>query len=243
MISDEQRQSDRIEVLLKEKKDLQATHRLWHKRMRVLVPRYATLTPEQIKMYGTCYSTALTKEDRTEYNQEMVYFWMSPIRQILMYAEGIPIAYPNRMLAIEVYQDIKLHVSNWSKLLTRSLNRRVNAPPVEDFDLMLEFAENLEAYLEYYYHHTRSKEFEPFHKRTMNRFVNTDRYMHREDSTYTKLRNGIYGFTGERVPRKETPVQRVSTNSTNDSQSHYQDQPMLTEADLVGFNVRGGNEG
>lgn len=234
-----ERRLDEMTPAQREKHDLMATYRLWHKRMRVLVPRYATLTPEQIKMYGTCYSDSMPVEDRRAYNNELTYVWMSPIRQLALYMEGIPIAYPNRLLAIEVYKDIKLHVHNWSELLGHSMNRRKKAPPVEDFDNLLEFAENLEVYLEYYYHHVQSKDFEPFHKRTLNRFVNEDKYMHRQDSTYTKLREGIYSFTGDRVARKDGPAfSRPSVQTSNSS--HYQDQPILTEADMQGLDLRGG---
>lgn len=232
-----EREEERKEVREFEKHNLLATHRLWNKRMRVLVPRYATLTPEQTKMYGSCYSTGFTAEERHAYNNELTYVWMSPNRQIELYREGIAIAYPNRMLAIEVYKDIKQHVKNWSDLLGRSLNTRKKAPPAEDFDLMLEFAENLERYLEYYYHNIRSKEFEPFLKRTMNRFINEDRYLHREDSTYSKLRTGIYSFMSERVPRKESV--RIQPFQTESNGSHYQEQPMFNDDDLSGINLRG----
>lgn len=237
MFDQEQRKLDRQTVLDREKKELQATYRLWHKRIRVLVPRYASLTPEQLKYYGTCYSDGLSKEERSQYNSDSVYMWMSPIRQIALYAEGIPISYPNRMIAISIYQDIKQHIQNWNDLISRSLNSRYKAPPVEDFELMLEFAENLEAYLEYYYHHIKTKDFAPFHKRTMNRFVNTDRYAHRADSTYTKLREGVYSFTSNRVPRKESIASKVVVDA---NPSHYQEQPILTSDDLNGLGIRGG---
>lgn len=230
-----EKEKARLEVAERRKNDLMASHRIWHKRIRVLVPRYAALTPTQLQYYGTCYSEGFTKEERNTYNTDVVYMWMSTNRQIELYSEGIPIAYPNRMIAISVYQDIKQHIQNWSELLTRSLNKRTKAPPVEDFDLMLEFAENLEVYLDYYYHHIKSKDFEPFHKRTMNRFVNTDKYTHRGDSTYTKLRTGIYSFLGERTARVETPVARIEAPSDS---SHYQEQPMLTDDDLAGFDPR-----
>lgn len=232
-----EREQERKEVRELEKYNLLATERIWHKRIRVLVPRYAALTPEQIKMYGSCYSTGFTNDERDAYNKELVYVWMSANRQIELYKEGIAIAYPNRMLAIEVYKDIKQHVKNWSDLLGKSLNTRKKAPPVEDFDLMLEFAENLERYLEYYYHNIKSKDFEPFLKRTMNRFVSQDRYLHREDSTYSRLRTGIYSFMSDRVPRKETVRSQPFQVETNTS--HFQDQPMFTDDDLASINVRG----
>ena len=232
-----EREEERKEVRELEERNLRATERIWNKRIRVLVPRYAALTPEQIKMYGSCYSTGFTNDERDAYNKELVYVWMSANRQIELYREGIAIAYPNRMLAIEVYKDIKQHVKNWSELLGKSLNTRKKAPPVEDFDLMLEFAENLERYLEYYYHNIKSKDFEPFLKRTINRFVNQDRYLHREDSTYSKLRTGIYSFMGDRVPRKETVRSQPFQAETNTS--HFQEQPMFTDDDLASINVRG----
>ena len=232
-----EREQERKEVREFEKQNLLASHRIWHKRIRVLVPRYAALSPAQIKMYGSCYSTGLTQEERNQYNNDLTYVWMSPNRQIELYKEGIAIAYPNRMLAIEVYKDIKQHVKNWSDILGRSLNSRKKAPPAEDFDLMLEFAENLERYLEYYYHNIRSKEFEPFLKRTMNRFVNEDRYLHREDSTYSKLRTGIYSFMSDRVPRKESV--RTMPFQSESNYSHYQEQPVFTDDDLTGINIRG----
>ena len=232
-----EREQERKEVRELEERNLRATERIWNKRIRVLVPRYAALTPEQIKMYGSCYSTGFTNDERDAYNKELVYVWMSANRQIELYREGIAIAYPNRMLAIEVYKDIKQHVKNWSELLGKSLNTRKKAPPVEDFDLMLEFAENLERYLEYYYHNIKSKDFEPFLKRTINRFVNQDRYLHREDSTYSRLRIGIYSFMGDRVPRKETVRSQPLQAETNTS--HFQEQPMFTDDDLASINVRG----
>ncbi len=232
-----EREQERKEVREVEKRNLLATERIWHKRIRVLVPRYAALSPEQIKMYGSCYSAGFISNERDAYNKELVYVWMSANRQIELYKEGIAIAYPNRMLAIEVYKDIKQHVKNWSDLLGKSLNTRKKAPPVEDFDLMLEFAENLERYLEYYYHNIKSKDFEPFLKRTMNRFVNQDRYLHRDDSTYSKLRTGIYSFMSDRVPRKETV--RSQPFQAETSNSHFQEQPLFTDDDLAGINVRG----
>lgn len=221
--------------------ELLATKRLWHKRYRIMIPRYAALTPEQLEMYGTCYNSGMTKDERTSYNKDLTLTWMSPIRQIALYSEGIPIAYPNRMKAIEIYKDIQLHVSNWKDLLGRSLNRRIVAPPMEDFDLMLEFAENLEAYLEYYYHHLQTNQsMEPFHKRTLNTFVNSDRYMHRGDSTYSRLRTGIYSFMGERRARTETPIQHLSPVQGNE-QEHYQNLPEISEDEFgsVMASIRG----
>ena len=71
----------------------------------------------------------------------------------------------------------------------------------------------------------------------MNRFVNEDRYLHREDSTYSKLRTGIYSFMSDRVPRKESV--RTMPFQSESSYSHYQEQPVFTDDDLAGINIRG----
>lgn len=220
-------------------KELEATYRIWHRRIRVLLPRYATLTPAQLKMYGTAYNTGMTQDERDTSNREMTSMHMSINRQIELYNEGIPLAYPDRMIAVSVYQDIKQHVQNWTDLGFGSLNNRADMPDVEDFELMLEFAENLECYLDYYYRNIKSKDFTPFHKRTMNRFINSDRYMMREDSTYSKLRGGIYTFQGERTARKDE-IRRSPVDYTSNT-SHFQDQPefSLADADQALKDIRG----
>lgn len=212
------------------KYELEATYRLWHKRIRVYLPMYATLSPLQLKYYGTAYNAGMTQDERDTANREMTLQWMSPIRQIALYAEGIPIAYPDRITAAKVYQDIKMHVQNWTDLGHGSLNQRADMPSVEDFELMLEFAENLECYLDHYYRHLKAKDFTPFRKVTMNRFINSDRYMLREDSTYSKLRNGIYTFQGERTSRRDD-IRRSPMDYTSSNQSHFQEQPEFTIAD------------
>lgn len=219
--------------------ELEATHRLWHKRMMVYVPFYASQTPEQTRMYGNCYNTGMTKQERDNLHNEMVKMWMAPIRQISLYSQGIPIAYPNKMQAIDVYQDIKLHVGNWQEILGQSMNRRSMAPPMEDFELMLEFAENLEVYLEHYYYHLKDKSFTPFKQHTMNRFINSDRYMHRDDSTYSKLRTGIYSYQLDRKPRKDD-IRQSTMNTGN--RDFYQTMPEFTDIDADAANafIRGG---
>ena len=219
------------------KHELEATYRLWHKRVRVFLPQYATLTPKQLEYYGTTYNSGITTEERDAMNREMTSQHMSAIRMIALYADGIPLAFPDRMIAVSVYQDIKLHIQNWTDLTAGSLNRSSDMPSVEDFDLMLEFAENLECYLDYYYRNIRARDFTPFRKTTMNRFINSDKYMHREDSTYTKLRTGIYSFQTERISRRDD-IRRAPMDYNT---SHFQEQPefSLDDAAVAINSIRG----
>ena len=190
-------------------KEIDATRRVWHNRMVVLIPRYAVLHPEFIKQRGVPYSTSMSEPDRVIWNKEMVKVRMSINRQIMLFSEGVPIAYPNRIKAVEAYLDVKQHVANWRILLKGSLNTRTKAPPMEDFDLMLEFAENLEQYLEYYWDKMTAETFTPFKRKTMNRFISNDNYIHAPNSTYNNIREGLYGaHTGriERVDDQRTTV-------------------------------------
>lgn len=229
---------NRSEVDLVRVNELEATYRLWHKRIRVFLPQYATLTPEQLKYYGTAYNSGLSKEERDRMNREMTSQHMSVIRMIALYAEGIPMAFPDRMIAVGVYKDIKTHTQTWMELGQGSLNQRSDMPPVEDFDLMLEFAEHLECYLDYYYRNIQSKDFTPFRKVTMNRFINSDKYMHREESTYNKLRTGIYSYQTDRTSRRDDIRRSPMDHSIK---SHYQEQPefSLSDAEAAMNSIRG----
>lgn len=181
--------------------EIQCTEDIWKQRWVVLIPRYAVHTDEFIKQRGIPYSSSMSPETRIEWNKEMVRARMSINRQIALYDKGIPIAYPDRIKAAEVYLKIQQHVTNWKILISGSLNRRAKAPPMEDFDLMLEFAENLEQYLDHYYYTLDTANYKPFQRQSMNRFVSNEGYSYRPDSKYNQLREGLIGFQSNRVER------------------------------------------
>ena len=219
--------------------EVRATERLWLKRMEVFIPRFAVHTQEFIEQRGIPINSSMNEETREKWNKEMVKVRMSINRQIELYRNGIPIAYPNRMKAIEVYKDIKQHVNNWKILLKGSLNNRTKAPPMEDFDLMLEFAENLEKYLEYYYNKLTAQDITPFRRQTMNRFIPNDAYINAENSTYTNLRTELYSVHGKRTERIDDSRRTV----VEPDASHY--QPIIefddSDADEAMAMIRGGS--
>lgn len=195
---------------------LKSTHKLWHERTPVIVPRYAAFTVESVKLYGMAYSEGQTKEERSNYNKEMVKVYMAPIRHVMLYDQGIPIAYPSRERAALIYFHIKNHVRTWSELLGSGMNVRSKAPPPEDFELLLDFAQNLEKFLKFYYRANTKDNF--FGRATMNRFANDERYSFKEDSTYNKLRSGIFGMLTERQERVDAgPARIVRTDSSPDN--------------------------
>lgn len=201
---------DNVDPALKEQ--LESTHKLWHERMEVIVPVYAAHTPENIKLYGMAYNTGSTKEERDAYNRSMVKVWMAPIRHIKLYSEGVPIAYPSRERAAKIYFHIKNHVKTWSDLMATSMNMRTKAPPMEDFDIMLEFAQNLEQFLTFYYNSVNGGNV--FKRPGMNRFAENEGRFHLQDSTYSKLRDGIFGMMTNRTERNDDPSARLVTTRT-----------------------------
>lgn len=198
--------------------EIMATERVWKNRMVVLIPRFAVHTKEMLEQRGVPFNTSMSPATRDKWNKEMVKVRMSINRQIELYRDGIPIAYPNRIKAVEVYMDVKQHVSNWKILLKGSLNRRTQAPPMDDFDLMLEFAENLEKYLDYYHNKLTATDITPFRRQTMNRFVQDGAYLNAPNSTYSNLRAEVYSAHGSRTARvddqRQTHVEAPS--------DHYQ---------------------
>ncbi len=178
---------------------LKSTHQLWHERCEVIVPVYAAHDPEDIKLYGMVYNSGSTKEERDQYNRSMVKIWAAPIRHIRLYSEGVPLAYPNRARAAKIYFHIKNHVATWSQLIGGSMNMRTKTPPMEDFELMLEFAQNLEQFLTFYYNSKRGDNF--FKRPSMNRFAESEGRYNSKDSTYSKLREGIFGLLTNRTER------------------------------------------
>lgn len=128
--------------------EIDATWRLWHLRKPVIVPYYAVMTPEQQKLYGTAYSGGLTKYGRELFNKQPTYTVMAPINHIKLYAEGIPISYPDRESTVEIYEDIYRHMELWSRVTSTSLNRRHNHPPLEEFEIMMEYADRLKVFVE-----------------------------------------------------------------------------------------------
>jgi len=190
-------------------KQLQSTHKLFHERMQVMVPAYAAQSVEKHKLYGTVYNEGSTKEERDQYNRSMVKVWMAPIRHIILYSEGVPIAYPSRERAARIYFYIKDHVKTWNDLLSTSMNLRAVAPPLDDFELMLEFAENLDQFLEFYYKSGNKQNY--FQRHTMNRFAADDKLWHRGDSTYSRLKEGVFSLLSNRVPRNDEPATKVNS--------------------------------
>lgn len=180
---------------------LKATERIWFNRMRIFVPKYAAHDPEYIKRYGTHYSTGQTREERDKINKASVPVYMAPIRHIKLFSEGIPIAYPDREKAIGVYKDIQAHLKTWDQILGTSMNARSNAPDMDDFEIMHEFAQTLEQFLDYYYR-TKSA-LTVVQRATLNRFADIDRGIHSIDSTYSHLRSGAYSLSGPRVERRD----------------------------------------
>lgn len=203
---------------------LRSSHKLWHERCEVIVPVYAAHDPEDIKRRGMTYNTGSTKEERDNYNRSMVKIWAAPIRHIRLYAEGVPIAYPNRARAARIYFHIKNHVATWSMLLGESMNMRSKSPPMEDFDIMLEFAQNLEQFLTFYYNSARGDNF--FKRPTMNRFAEMETRRFSPDSTYSKLRDGIYGLLTDRQQRVDdarivTQPQRIERVDTFNEEDEF----------------------
>lgn len=210
--------------------EIDATRRVWHNRMRVWIPRYALHTPEFIKERGIPFNTAMPIEDRDKWNKEMILVYMSINRQVQLYEAGVPIAYPNRMKAVAAYMDIKQHVRNWKLLLSGSMNRRSKAPPMEDFDLLLEFAENLEQYLDYYYDKVDSTDLHAFKRQTMNRFVSNDKHIYREGSTYSNLRDGVYSVHTDRIARIDD---RPHDSDYSTQTTHHQPVVEFNEDDAL----------
>lgn len=188
---------------------LKSTHKLWHERCEVIVPVYAAYDPADIKLRGMTYNTGSTKEERDNYNRSMVKIWAAPIRHIRLYSDGVPIAYPNRARAARIYFHIKNHVATWSTLLGESMNMRAKAPPMEDFDTMLEFAQNLEQFLTFYYNSANGDNL--FKRPTMNRFAEIETRRFSPESTYSKLRDGIFGLLTDRQARVDDV--RLTTHS------------------------------
>ena len=196
---------------------LRSTHKLWHERTEVMVPLYAAHTPESIKLYGMAYTEGLTNEERAAQNNSMVKTWMAPIRHIRLFHEGVPIAYPNRARAAKIYFYIKNHIATWSELLQGSMNARSKAPPMEDFDMMLEFAENLEKFLVFYYNSDKSDAV--FSKANMNRFAQGEGRYFNPESTYSKLREGVFGLMTNRTDRNDSPNAKMTGLQVNQSSS------------------------
>lgn len=215
-------------------KQLRCTHKLFHERVQVIVPFYAAHSPEDVKLYGMAYTSGLTADERMIQNKELVKTWKAPIQHIRMYADGIPIFYPNKKRAANIFFYINAHIKTWREILGSSMNMRANAPPVEDFDIMLEFANNLEQFL--IHHYDEQDLTNGFRRANMNRFADEGDRIYNATSTYGKFRQGEYGFSTHRTERKDSLLDRPQRNDAYQS-------PLLEEVsddDLLSLaNMRG----
>lgn len=183
-------------------KQLRCTHKLFHERVQVIVPFYAAHSPEDIKLYGMAYNTGMTDEERMIHNKELVKVWKAPIQHIRLYGEGVPIFYPSRQKAANIFFYINAHVKTWRGILGESMNYRSSAPPVEDFDIMMEFANNLEQFL--IYHYNEMDLTHGFRRPNTNRFADEGDRTYNSTSTYGKYTKGEYGFSTHRKERTDT---------------------------------------
>lgn len=133
-----------------EQYETDATWRLWNLRTPVIVPYYALMSPEKQKLYGVAYSEGLTKYGRELFNKQPKFTMMAPINHVKLYLEGIPIAYPNREATVGIYEDIYQHMDLWNQVTNQTLNRRSNAPPLEEFEALMEYADRLKIYVDQY---------------------------------------------------------------------------------------------
>lgn len=180
---------------------LQSTHKLFHERMKVIIPAYASQTVEQLKLRGVIYNENATKEDMDAYNRSLVTVYRAPIQHVLWYAEGIPIAYTNRSYAVKVYVYIKDHLKTWKEFASVSLNTTAFMPPQEDLDLLEEFAFNLEQFVEQYNQSDKALMF--FKRPGMNRFVASEGRFGNSNSLFGKIHGENYSDLMKRTERKD----------------------------------------
>lgn len=220
---------------------LKATWRIWHEKHVVIVPNYAARRPEYVALHGTTYTTGLTDQQKDLVNKEPTTVRLTIDRQIQLYDEGISIGYPNRMDAVKIYMDVKQHLENWSALIGGSLNIVEGAPDLADFELMLEFAENLECYLEFYYQTQQSHRFGAFKRSTMNKFARDERHAMAQGSTYNRIREGVFGFQSDRRERVDS-LHTTHSFVREESSEHRMPEPDISDMneEAIMNNIRGG---
>lgn len=119
-----------------------ASKRLFHKLYRVRAPRALTMTKAEIEMYGQ-RTTGIKQLDKYLAN-EMVTGRIATPEMARIISEGGSIMFCNKFDAKPCYLDLHQHFVNWEFILSNNYN--VNPPPEEDFRMLRELQEALEAY-------------------------------------------------------------------------------------------------
>ena len=149
---------------------LNASWRFTRLKSEVIVPRYAVRGQQYTSTFGTYYSSDSSPEEQVEISKVMVPTMLAPIQHVTLFGEGVSVAYPSRAAAAKVYMDMQQHVYNWDNVVRRSPNIRHKRPPVEDFELMYEYMEELEGYRDY--HFSSEQRAYELNRKTRSRFFN-----------------------------------------------------------------------
>lgn len=120
----------------------EASKRVFHKLYRVRAPRSLTMTKPEIELYGQRIS-GIKKLDSYLAN-EMVTGRIPTTEMARIISEGGCIMFCNKFDAKPCYSDLHQHFVNWEFILGENYN--VSGPPKEDFEMLRELQEALEAY-------------------------------------------------------------------------------------------------
>ena len=122
--------------------DGQASYRVFHKLYRVKAPRSLTMSLAEIEMYGQRIS-GIKQLDKYLSN-EMVVGRVPTTEMARIISEGGRIQFCNMYESEDCYKDLHQHLVNWDYILKDSYN--VDAPPLEDFEILKELLDALESY-------------------------------------------------------------------------------------------------
>ncbi len=122
--------------------DGSASKRLFYKLYMVKAPRSLTMTKAEIEMYGQRV-TGIRQLDSYLAN-EMVTGRIPTIEMARIINDGGCIQFCNKFDVKQCYKDLHQHMVNWEYIL--STNYNVSSPPKEDFEMLKELQDSLEAY-------------------------------------------------------------------------------------------------
>lgn len=182
--------------------DVLCSHRLWKERVLIMMPRYAAFSEQQIEVNGIRYSTGHSKAEREMFLKDTVTVRRTPIDHILLYERGVPLAYPNRKIALKVYEDIKMHIKIWDYLVNSNsfLVDKLGIPDIDEITLMREYAGLLERFIGLELLNTKFSDL-VIHRGLYSSFIDDNDYVYRNGSSYQRSENS--GFTLQRVRRTD----------------------------------------